>query len=237
VPTISNVVERRKGTWVELFVHGESIRLPAEMACGIVHGAFLEDEEWALLKRESDFHLLFDKALRLLGLREHFALELRRKLGQRTLDKPLINRVIEACRHRGYLDDTRAADYVTTQALLRGGIGRLKLRAILKERGCPDELLEQSLARFTEHYDEAEAAQELLAARRAHFAHKRDRIREKLEHREDIGARKVRMITRVKLGQLVGSYLYARGFSGDEINRAGRKLVDELMAEIEALTE
>lgn len=232
MPVITNTLERRKGTWVELFAGGESIRLPVEMTGGLTRGTELDDERWAELRRESEYHLLFDKALRLLGMREHFAVELRRKLSLRTLDRPLIGRVLEACRHRGYLDDARAADYVTTQALLRGGIGRLRLRATLKERGCPDDLLEQSLARFAAECDETEAVRELLETRRASFAQKRDRMREKLEYREGIGPRKLRMVLKVKLGALISGYLYARGFSGDEVNRAGRKLLDELMEEV-----
>jgi SOS response regulatory protein OraA/RecX len=235
VPVITNTLERRKGTWVELFADtGESIRLPIDIGAGIRRGAVIEDARWAELKLESEYYLLFDKALRLLGMREHFALELRRKLAQRSLDRVMVSRVIEACRQRGYLDDARAAEYVTTQALLRGGIGRLKLKATLRERGCPDDLLEQSLARFAEQTDEAEAARELLASRRAAFEHKRDRLRETLEKRDDIGPRKVRMMLKVKLGMAVGNYLYARGFSGEDINRAGRKLVDELIENLDA---
>lgn len=233
--TVTNILERRKGTWLEVFVDaGPSLRLPVDRATGLARGMQLTHEQFAELRRESDFHVLFDKALRLLGLREHFTLELRRKLAQRTFDKPLVNRVIEACRERGYLDDARAADYLVTQALQRGGIGRLRIKEMLYERGCPDPLMESALARFAEHYDEAAAARELLASRRAMFAHRLQRIREKIEHRDDIAPRKVRMLLRVKLGQAVSAYMYARGFSGEETNRAGRKLVDELLAEIDA---
>ncbi|MDQ3024134.1 MAG: RecX family transcriptional regulator [bacterium] len=230
MPTIINTLHRRRGTWVELFLDaGESIRLPIEQASGLSIGTLLDEERWAQLRRESDYYLLLDKALRLLGMREHFALELRRKLALRSLDRALVGRVLDTCRECGYLDDARAAEYVTTQALLRGGIGRLKLRATLKERGCPDDLLEQSLARFAELCDEAEVIRVLLAARHKAFEHKRDQIREQLEKREGIGPRKVRFVLRTKLGAVIGGYLYARGFSGEDVNRAGRKLVDELL--------
>jgi SOS response regulatory protein OraA/RecX len=233
VPTITNILERRKGTWVELFAQGEdSIRLPIEFASGIRRGDDLSDGRWAELKREGEFHVLFDKALRLLGMREHFTFELRRKLSQRSLDKPMVNRVIEAVRERGYLDDARACEYLVTQLIQRGGVGRLKLKAMLFERGCPEPLLQSALERFADEYDEAEAARELLANRRAMFAHRLQRIREKLELREDVSPRKVKMLARVKLGLAVSGYMYARGFSGDEVNRAGRKLVDELLAQM-----
>jgi len=232
VPVITKILDRRKGAWVELFAdQGGSLRLPVEYAAGLRIGEQVSDEQWERLRRESDYHLLFDKALRLLGLREHFALELRRKLALRSFDRPLVSRVIEACRERGYLDDARAADYTVQQVLHKGGIGRLKLKTMLKERGCPDELLESALAKFSAQYDEAEAARELLAARAAMFRHKRDRARQKLEERSDIDPRKIRMLLRAKVGQAVGTFLYARGFSGEEVNRAGRKLVDELLAE------
>lgn len=235
MPVIKNIVERRKGAWLELLPDvGESIRLPADRVAGIGRGEAISDERWGELKRDSDYQLLFDKALRLLGMREHFTLELRRKLAQRTLDKPLINKVIEAVRERGYLDDARACDYLVTQLTTRGGVGKLKLKAMLFERGCPEALLESALEKFAEHYDEAEAARELLAGRRAMFAHRLQRIREKLEHREDVSPRKVKMLARVKLGMAVSGYMYARGFSGEEVNRAGRKLVDELLAEMDA---
>jgi regulatory protein len=235
VPIITNILERRRGTWVELFGdNGESIRLPAELASGIGRGELLDDARWAALKREGEYQLLLDKALRILGMREHFTLELRRKLAQRTLDKPLINRVIAALAERGYLDDARACDYLVTQLTTRGGVGKLKLKAMLFERGCPEPYVQSALEKFAEQYDEGEAARELLASRRAMFAHRLQRIREKLEHREDVSPRKVKMLARVKLGMAVSGYMYARGFSGEEVNRAGKKLVDELLAEMDS---
>jgi SOS response regulatory protein OraA/RecX len=234
VPVITNILERRKGAWVELFADNrESVRLPVEFAGGIGQGTAVEDTRWEQLKREGDYHVLFDKALRLLGMREHFTFELRRKLAQRTLDKPLITRVIDAVRERGYLDDARACDYLVTQLATRGGVGKLKLKAMLFERGCPENLLQAALEKFAEQYDESEAARELLANKRAMFAHRLQRIREKLEHRDDVSPRKFKMLARVKLGMVVSGYMYARGFSGEEVNRAGRKLVDELINEME----
>ena len=238
VPIVTNILERRKGTWVELFADNrESIRLPAELAVGIARGGAIDDRRWAELRREGEFHSLFDKALRLLGMREHFTQELRRKLAQRTLDKPLIDRVIDAVRDRGYLDDARACDYLVSQLVQRGGVGKLKLKAMLFERGCPEPLLQSALEKFAEQYDETEAARDLLAGKRAMFAHRLQRIREKLEHREDVSPRKVKMLARVKLGMAVSGYMYARGFSGDEVNRAGRKLVDELMSDMDESDE
>jgi SOS response regulatory protein OraA/RecX len=157
-------------------------------------------------------------------------LELRRKLALSSFDRPLISRVLDSCKERGYLDDQRAAEQLTSQVVQRGGIGKLKFRAQLKERGCPDNLVGSCLERFAEEVDEGAMARELLVNRRQYFEHKRDRARQKLEERTDIDPRKLRMILRAKLGALVGNYLYARGFSGEEANRAGRRLVDELMA-------
>jgi SOS response regulatory protein OraA/RecX len=238
VPFIATILERRGGSWVELVADNqESIRLPAERATGVAKGEAVSDQRWAELKRDSDFQVLFDKALRLLGMREHFSAELRRKLAQRTLDKPLINRVINAVRERGYLDDERACDYLVTQLIQRGGVGKLKLKAMLFERGCPEPLLRAALDKFAEQYDESEAARNLLVGKRAMFAHRLQRIREKLEHREDVSPRKVKMLARVKLGMAVSGYMYVRGFSGEEVNRAGKKLVDELLAEMEGSAE
>ena len=52
MPVITNIRERRKGTWVELFAQGEdSIRLPVEFASGTASGDEVSDARWAELKR------------------------------------------------------------------------------------------------------------------------------------------------------------------------------------------
>jgi SOS response regulatory protein OraA/RecX len=232
VPFITNVLERRRGSWLEIFADGGSIRLPLELApSGIARGDTLSDEQWAALVALSEFQVLYDIALRLLGRREHFVMELRRKLALRSMDKPLIARVIAACRERGYVDDARAAEYITTLLINRGGIGKARLKTELLSRGAGKELAEATIEAHAGELDEAQAVADLLAYRRAYFANKRDSLRRKLEEKEGQNMRKVKMLLRDKLGLAVGNFIFARGFTDEDARKAARKLVEELLEE------
>jgi regulatory protein len=95
----------------------------------------------------------YASAVRLLARREHSVLELRQKLVVRKFDGGIIDRVLAELIDLGYLSDKRFAELYVRGRFERG-IGPLRIRAELRERGIPDGLmadpLEELSARWVE---------------------------------------------------------------------------------------
>lgn len=232
MPLIAKLVPRRKRTWIEIIAaEGGSIRLPAQhVPLGLCAGDTVNGDEWARLTSAAAYYGLFDRALSMLARREHFADELRRKLFFRERERELVERVVAACRGRGYLDDRRAAQYLVGALLARGGVGRAKLKAELLRRGCPRGLADETVDELAAGLDEAAEMRRLLAARRGHFASQLAALRRK---KGAGGGRpgKVEQEFRRKAGAAVIRYLAGRGFGGEDAWLAAARLIDELLSE------
>ncbi|MFZ1827280.1 MAG: regulatory protein RecX [Candidatus Competibacteraceae bacterium] len=85
------------------------------------------------------------KAIELLVRREHSRLELRQKLAQRGFPAehldPVLNQLIE----EGLLDERRYAELYACHRVDKG-YGPLRIASELRERGVPQELVDQALA-------------------------------------------------------------------------------------------
>jgi SOS response regulatory protein OraA/RecX len=238
MPRIAKLVPRKRGTWVELVpAEGTGIKLPLHaVPADASPGAVLDDAAWQQLAAEAEYHALYDRALRILGLREHFVRELEAKLRTRSRSAALIQRVIGELRQREYLDDHRAAAYVAEAIARRGGVGPQLLRLELTRRGCPPELLAGLVADYAQAAADEDLLGKLLETKRGFFTRKRDSLLAKLEAKhgggEDGGSRRrVMGQLRQQLGHAVVSWLQARGFSDEEARSRGRKLVEELVSE------
>lgn len=64
---------------------------------------------------EKNKKLCLQKALKLLGRREHFSLELKRKLLSRKHPESIVNNVENELIETGYLDDSRALEYFASE--------------------------------------------------------------------------------------------------------------------------
>ncbi len=92
MPRITRILPRRQGSWLELLCAGGGVlahtpgvglRLPIDkLPSWASAGAELSWEQYRELEQLSEYEQLLDRALRLLGRREHFNAELRDKLGQ-----------------------------------------------------------------------------------------------------------------------------------------------------------
>lgn len=206
MPVIQKAVPRRQGTWLELFSSAGRLRLPLERVTSeMAAGASVSDSRWEELLQLSEYELLLDRALRLLGRREHFGTELRRKLSEPRLSlrqrealqstpesmqsrtpaaampaRENVERVVSLCRERGYLDDARAAEQLTTMLASRGDIGRRRVREELLLRGCPPLLADETLLRHAEDFDDRAAIEALLKKKRRSLEARAVRLREKL---------------------------------------------------------
>src|SRR5437762_3267689 len=109
---IVKLIPRRRGQWLELVkAEGPSLKLPRHaLPPGIEAGSELDEAQWRALEHTSEYHTLYDRALRILALREHFRRELETKLFTRSRGGGLIREVLDDLQERGYVDDQRAAE-------------------------------------------------------------------------------------------------------------------------------
>ena len=96
----------------------------------------------------------YASAVRLLARREHSAFELRHKLASRDFDRGIIDAVLDELIETGYLSDQRFADLYIRGRFERG-MGPLRIRAELRERGIADALMEITLEEFATYWVES----------------------------------------------------------------------------------
>ncbi len=232
MPQIFKLIARRSGQWVEVVPDaGPSLKLPyAQLPPWAAQGQLVTDAQWLQLGALARFCGLYDRALALLARREHFTAELERKLYQREPDRALVRDVLARCHERGYLDDARAAAATVQGLIAAGGCGKVRLKHELYKRGCPKALIEAALAEHAGDLDEQAEIEELLSKRRAALAAKAQSLRAKLAAKGLAGARLTRELEG-RLGETVVRLLLARGFSGEAMYGAVRKLTREIAGE------
>lgn len=230
VPIVTKLIPRRRNTWVELVPDsGEHIKLPREaLPAGVYGGSQLDSGEWEQLCALAEYHVMLDRALRILGRREHFVRELERKLRRHSQDRDLVARVIQECLRLKYLDDKRAAVYTTQQLLLRGGIGRARLRQELLKRGCSTDLARRVIAEHGAGLDEPAEVKRLLNARRRSWESRAARLRAKLQAKE-LPASRLEYELKRQLAAAAKSFLTGRGFSGEAARNAVGEMIEGLL--------
>ena len=94
-----------------------------------------------------------NKAMDLLARREHSAQELRQKLKTRDYDADAIDEVLQALKADRLQSDERFAEsYVNHR--FNAGVGPLKIRYELRQKGVADGLVDEFLEPFTDQWDE-----------------------------------------------------------------------------------
>jgi regulatory protein len=88
----------------------------------------------------------YNKAVQLLGSRQHFRRELQAKLAKRGFPPEEIEEALDRLAGHGYLDDRKTALSFVAQRLERGAEGRLRLKSELEKRGAPSEAVSEALA-------------------------------------------------------------------------------------------
>ena len=110
------------------------------------------------MAEESEFLEIHKKAMDLLARREHSAQELRRKLLGREYTADSIDRVVKQLQQDRLQSDTRFTEsYVNHR--VGAGIGPLKIRFELQQKGIGDALADQYLEPLAEHWDSMMAEQ------------------------------------------------------------------------------
>lgn len=91
------------------------------------------------------YRIAFDRALRLLGQREHSRRELLAKLGGRGVDGSMAELVVDDLRGRGLQSDERFTESFVHSRLSRGQ-GPVRIRRELAQRGIDDDLADDALS-------------------------------------------------------------------------------------------
>jgi regulatory protein len=86
-----------------------------------------------------------DRALRVLGRREHSAAELQRKLEQRGVDAATAGAVVEDLQSAGWQSDARYAEMLVRSRIAQG-YGPLRIEAELEQAAVPAERIAEALS-------------------------------------------------------------------------------------------
>ena len=95
-----------------------------------------------------------DKALRLLGVREHSEQELSEKLSRSGAEPEDIEKVIEYCREYNYVNDSRFAEVYSRHLHTSKMYSKGKIAYELKRKGVSAEDIESALAEMEEYTEE-----------------------------------------------------------------------------------
>ena len=135
---------------------GEPFTISGRMVChfGLVRGGELSDEVY-----EEIFHALRSSCMQrcgtLLGSRDYTQSRLRTKLQEAGYPSSIIGECIGKLKEAHYLDDSRyAQSYVRSHLRDRS---RLRISHDLRERGVPEELIEEAFAAAAQEQDPEEA--------------------------------------------------------------------------------
>lgn len=142
----------------------------------------------------------YDRALRLLSIRDHSEVELRRKLRRAAHEPEEIDRAIERVRALGYLNDARFARLRASSLVTQGRLGPRGVAAKLQQAGVSESLVREAVAQAMDGKDELELATELL----------------KKKHPDALGSKDPKVRARA------ARYLAGRGFSSGVVARVLR---------------
>lgn len=132
--------------------------------------------------------ICLEAALRMLSGKDRFAAEIERELTRKGFGSEDIEAVIRHLIRRKLVDDKRSTQNLVARMTGKRAAGVEKLRAELKRRGAPEDIIEECLGQVAE----TDQSEEMVAALSAKFKPTDDRAR---------GAR----------------FLLSRGFAEDEI--------------------
>ena len=110
----------------------------------------------------------YERALRLLGLRQHFRGDLRRKLLAKGYEAEEVDEALVRCASEGYLDDEATARTFVAERQGRRGLGRARVAAELRRHGATGEAVDVALAEVSDDDERARAAAAAVRWRRLH---------------------------------------------------------------------
>jgi regulatory protein len=206
-------VQKKNKDRVNVYIDGRfALGLAAIEAVKLRRGQKLGDEEIAALQERDEAHQAHEVALRYLDYRPRSVDEIRRHLKGKDVEPDVIDEVVERLADVGLLDDRAFARYWLENRSDFAPRGARALRMELRQKGVPDDIIDEALA---EGYSEDAAADQ--AARTQ--------------------ARKIRTTDPREFRRKLEAHLVRRGFSYDIAREATARAWSELHSSLESLDE
>jgi regulatory protein len=162
-------VQKRRPERVNIDLDGDfAFSLAAVVAAGLKVGVCLEAGQIATLQAADADESAYQRALRLLRLRDRSESELRTHLQRRKTPQDVVERTLARLRQRRHADDTRfARSWVQNRTDFRPR-GRRALAWELQRKGISSEIVQSALAKIDEaalaHQAGLKKARQLMAA-------------------------------------------------------------------------
>lgn len=195
-------VQKRNKERVNVYLDGEfAFGLNLLEAARLHKGQQLAESEIAALTSQDSVEQGYERALRFLGVRPRSIAEVRRNLAEKETPPAMIDAVIARLEANGYVDDVAFTQFwISNRQQFRPRGGRA-LRFELREKGVPNNIVDEALAEF----DGTEAAYQAA--------------REKARRLSKLDPRAFR--------EKVGTFLARRGFDYDTVREVTDRLIKE----------
>lgn len=220
-PRITRLKRHRTRERVRIHVDGEAdprteLALDLVLRAGLAVGDVLDPGTLADLEREDQDYRARDAALGLLSHRARSRAELRRRLQQKELPGPAVERALAWLDERGYLDDDAFAEAFIRDRLRLRPRGRLGLLQELRRKGVDGATAEAAIDRVMadEEVDEIALAREAAGAWARRNA---PAVRRAARSRED----------RLRARRRLYGHLARRGFAPDAVRAAIGAVLDD----------
>lgn len=167
----------------------------------IKKGQTLTDKQIQVIQNHEQFEKAKNLALNYIGLRIRSTKEFQTYLKRKNIHENVINRVIQYCNERNYLDDYTFAKAFTKDQLNLNKSGVFKIRSLLRTKGIAVEIIDL-------------VVEELI---------NRD---EQLDLAAKLGKRKLRLLTKdTNKKQKIYRFLLQKGFSIEVVKEALKILI------------
>lgn len=196
-------LQKRNKNRVSVYLDGSySFGLSKIVAAWLTIGQELTDEKIAELREKDRVEIALQRALNFLSYRPRSEEEVRRNLNKHGYPEDLINTIIKRLRQGRLLDDANFAElWIENRSEFRPR-GRSLLRMELRQKGIPDQVIEEKLGNLDEEELAYRAAQK--------------------------GARKYRRLEWQEFRRKMNGYLARRGFNYGIISIILPKVWEEL---------
>ena len=195
-------VQKRNKDRVNVYLDGEfAFGLGLLEAAQLRKGQRLSEAEIAALTSQDSVQQAYERAVRFLGVRPRSIAEVRRNLTEKETAPAMIDEVITRLEAHGYVDDLAFAQFwISNRQQFRPRSSRA-LRFELREKGVPNNILDEVLAQF----DGIEAAYQAA--------------RDKARRYSNLDARAFR--------EKIGAFLARRGFDYATVREVTDRLINE----------
>jgi regulatory protein len=191
---------------VNVYIDGRfAFGLAAIEAARLRRGQQLSDDEIATLQVRDTAHQAHEAALRYLDYRPRSVREMRLHLQGKSVEPDVIDEVVERLSDVGLLDDHAFARYWIENRRDFRPRGQRALRMELRQKGVPDDIIDEAL-RVGQGHSEDEAAYQAAQAQ----------------------ARKMRTLDPAEFRRKLEAHLLRRGFSYDIAREAAARAWNEL---------